>query len=156
MRAAGGDRSAGAREGLHGMFDPFARIPVARAEQRIDRLAASLRGQYGANPARDAELPALEQELTALRTRLAEIAAVRDQDRDIRNSRIIALVCWACALLAILAQTALWPGFAGVAVGFIIRGVRRTEALLAPLQDAIAALEAKAHVFVEVVAPRPA
>lgn len=124
------------------------------AEQRIGKIEAALQRQRGWNPVRDAALPALAAEAARLRQHLAETRVAWEVAPERRDTRMVSAIFGIGALAAaVLGFFGLVLPFAGVAVGFALRGSIGAKRRLRPLYDAMLDLEGRAFVMVEVVPP---
>ncbi|MBR0672317.1 hypothetical protein [Neoroseomonas soli] len=127
------------------------------AEKRIEKIEAGLQRQIGWNPVRDAQLPSLAQETARLRQQLAEARAAWAVAPERRNFRVVGIIFGICALAAaLLGYFGLIPAFAGVALGFALRGSIEANRRLKPLHDAMLELEGRVFITVEVVQPNAA
>jgi hypothetical protein len=133
----------------NGMLDS---IVFQNAGKRIDKIEAGLQRQTGWNPERDAQLPALAEEAARLRAQLAEARIAWESAPERRNTRVVGLIFGVCGLAAaVLGFFGLLPAFAGVALGFALKGSIEANRRLKQLFDAMLDLEGRVFVTVEIV-----
>lgn len=133
------------------MLDSFV---FQNAEKRIGKIEAGLQRQTGWNPARDAAIPALAEEAARLRQQLDQARAAWDVAPERRNIRLVGIIFGLGGLAAAgVGFFGLVPAFAGVAVGFALRGSIEANRRLKTLHDAMLDLEGRVFVMVEVVQP---
>jgi len=120
-------------------------------EKRIEKIKAGLERQTGWNPERDAQLPALAEEAEHLRMQLTEARTAWEDAPERRTIRVVGLIFGLCGLAAALfGYFGLLPAFAGVAIGFALKGSIEANRRLKPLHDAMLDLEGRVFVTVEV------
>lgn len=127
------------------------------AGKRIEKIEAGIQRQAGWNPVRDTQLPGLAQEAARLRQQLADARAAWVVAPERRNIRVVGIIFGTCGIAAaLLGYFGLVPAFAGVALGFALRGSIEANRRLKPLHDAMLELEGRVFVTVEVVQPNAA
>ena len=127
-------------------------IVFQNAGKRIDKIEAGLQRQRGWNPDRDAQLPALAQEAAGLRAQLAAAQTAWEGAPERRNTRVLAIIFGVAGVgAALFGAFGLLPAFAGVAIGFALKGSIEANRRLKPLHDEMLDLEGRVFVTVEVV-----
>lgn len=127
-------------------------IAFQNCGKRIEKFEAGVQRQAGWNPERDAQLPALAQQAAGQRAGLAKTQRAWEEAAERRNTRLLAIIFGITGIAAALfGAFGLLPTFAGIALGFALKGVIETNRRLKPLQDLALNLEACVFVTVPVV-----